>query len=67
MLNLDRIRAMIGLTRLIHIGGRNFSDQHDAFAAALGEHSSACSYFKEPEMVHHWSSGWLEKYAHEAL
>ena len=69
ILNLPRIRALLAETRLIHIAGANFAEQHDEFHRALSTmppgppEAPAYVYHREPNLAHHWDSGWLEQYA----
>jgi hypothetical protein len=76
ILNLPRIRFMLGDTRLIHIAGANFTADHDEFhtALALPPAPAAASgkpapytYHREATLEHHWDSGWLARYAPTAL
>jgi hypothetical protein len=59
---LAEIRRMLRLTRLRHVAGANFHEQHARFHAELAERSAAYEFVSEPALVHHWASGWVEKH-----
>jgi ribosomal protein S18 acetylase RimI-like enzyme len=58
---LAELRRLIGSgTRLIHLSGAGFHDEHAAFQTLLDQEGIAATFIPDPDRPHHWDSGWRD-------
>lgn len=59
--NMESISELCGQTRIVHVGGQAFHEDHVAFQALSERTLTACEHHHHPEYSHSWTSGWVEQ------
>ncbi|MBT5874163.1 MAG: hypothetical protein HOH43_12150 [Candidatus Latescibacteria bacterium] len=65
--HMESISMLSAQTRIIHIGGRAFHEDHLAFQALCEDTMISCEHHHHPEYTHSWTSGWVEEALASAL
>ncbi len=58
---LEDLEKVSRHTTIMHIGGRNFIDDHEKFYAFTQEHGIQTHFLPRRSFPHHWESGWLSQ------